>query len=561
MRRPILLTALAALFVLAPIMAAAPAVAQPTDTTNTTQVKTVDADYSLDELRGGGTTQEGAPPSMRFLGQYGSATLRHEPVGFGSSDWEYVGQDTRVQQNVVTLRTIRLGNPDEALTVNVVGWQRGTRTVQTENGTTTEPVAENVTATQVDAQLRRGYDDAEVPLPSSFGENQRVTMWVEEYPNARWTFEHRTIATARSIDINSWGDFLSTLFWEIGVFALPAMLIGGSLGRRHHEKAIVGPQWGLFKWGIAIAIPVALLASFFAFQGAVLATRLPAGMALVFGVLSYALVLEGSGPNNLQKFLFRRQDLEHAKSPRGKDTYDSRYVDHVVKTGLRREADQELVLIRKGLPAYIARLRGSLATLDVSKIQTHKKGKESPYELEIELDPEWDLQDALVHEPPELVRLPLSREVDVPGIGLATLPNPGIVLPLGGGAAAGWFISDAILGIPGFGAVVGAIVGLPFIYRTENGGAESEPAPYHFTQAEASLAFEASEHADAKLLDQYRDIAWSERMKTPLDARDIEQKFDASVTRELTNAELGVDGDLDVDPETTERKGVADDDD
>ena len=50
-------------------------------------------------------------------------------------------------------------------------------------------------------------------------------------------------------------------------------------------------------------------------------------------------------------------------------------------------------------------------------------------------------------------------------------------------------------------------------------------------------------------------------MKTPLDARNIEQKFDASVTRELTNAELGIEDDLDVDPETTERRGVADDDD
>ncbi|OYR79122.1 hypothetical protein DJ72_14335, partial [Halorubrum distributum] len=537
-----------------------PATAQDTASPSNSTVEQSDADYSLDELRGGGTTQEGAPPSMRFLGSYGSATLRHEPVGFGSSDWEYVSGDTRVQQNAVTLKTIRLGDPNEQLTINVVGWQRGTRTVQTENGTTTEPVAENVTATEVSTQLGRGYDQAEVPLPSSFGENQRITMWVEEYPDARWTFEHRTIATARSIDINSWGDFLSTLFWEIGIFALPAMLIGGSLGRRHHEKAIVGPQWGLVKWGIAVGIPVALLASFFAFQGAVLATRLPAGMALVFGVLSYALVLEGSGPSNLQKFLFRRQDLENAKSPRGEDTHDSRYVDHVVKTGLRCEADQELVLIRKGLPAYIARLRGSLATLDVSDIQTHKKGKESPYELEIELDPEWDLQDALVHEPPELVRLPLSREVDVPGIGLTTLPNPGVVLPVGGGATVGWFADEAMLGIPGCGAVLGAIVGLPFIYRTENGGAESEPAPYHFTQAEASLAFEAGEHADAKMLDDYRDIAWRERMRTPLEARDIEQKFDKSVTKELSTAEIGVDDDLDVEPETTERKGVADDD-
>ena len=559
MRRRVLFAALVSVLLLAPIAAAVPAVhAQDSDSTNTT-VETTSDSYTLEELQGGGTTEEGAPPSMRFLGQYGSATVRYEPVGFGSSEWEYLERGTRVQQNEVTLKTIRLGEPDEALTLHVVGWQRGTRTVQTENGTTEEPVATNVTETVVDAQLGYGYDNAEIPLPASFGEDQRVTMWVEEYPEARWTFTHRTIPTAKSIDVNSWGDFLSTLFWEIGIYALPAMLIGGSLGRRHQEKAIVGPQWGLFKWGLAVALPITLLASFFAFQGAVLATRIPAGLALVFGVLAYALVLEGSGPAELDKFLFRRQDLETATSPRGDDTVDSRYVDHVVKTGLRRETDQELVLIRKGLPAFIARLRGSLATLDVSDIQTQKRGKESPYELEIELSPEWELRDALVHNPPELVRLPLSKEVDVPSIGPMTLPNPGVVLPVGGGAVAGWFLAQAALGIPMFGGVVGGLAGLPFIYRVENGGAESEPAPYHFTQAEASLAHEAKEFADAKMLDGYREIAWTERMKTPLDARDIEQKFDSSVTRELSNRELGLDGELE--PETTEREEVADDDD
>ena len=565
MRRRILAGLLVALLVLAPILAAPVAGQNATATATNATVETTDADFSLEQLQGGGTTQEGAPPSMRFLGAYGSATVRHEPVGFGSSDWEYLTRDTRVQQDKVTLRTIRLGEPDERLTLNVVAWQRGTRTVQTENGTTTEPVAENVTATVVNARLGRGYDSAEIPIPSSFGEDQRVTMWVDEYPEARWTFQHRTIATARSIDIDSWGDFLSTLFWEIGVFALPAMLLGGSLGKRHADRAIVGPQWGLAQWGIAVAVPIALLASFFAFQGAVLATRIPAGIALVFGVLSYALVLEGSGPADLQTFLFRRQDLEHATSPRGEDTHDSRYVDHVVKTGLRREADQELVLIRKGLPAFIARLRGSLATLDISDIQTHKKGKESPYELEIELDPEWDLQDALVHKPPELVRLPLTSDVDVPGVGRTELPNPGVVLPVGGGAAAGWVIADAMLGIPGFGAVVGGIVGLPMIYRVENGGAESEPAPYHFTQAEASLAFETERYSDAKLIDDYRDVAWKERMKTPLDALRVSSDFDESQTRRLIHDELGNDYVSEVHgaaaPDSRDTEVTADDDD
>jgi hypothetical protein len=211
--------------------------------------------------------------------------------------------------------------------------------------------------------------------------------------------------------------------------------------------------------------------------------------------------------------------------------------------------------------AYLARLRGSLATLDVSEIQTHKKGNHSPYELEIELDPDWRLQDALVHQPPELVRLPLTDNFDLPGIGPVDLPNPAVVLPIGGGAVAGWFLADTTLGIPGVGMAAGMLVGLPFIYRAENGGAETEPAPYHFTQAEASLAAEGEEYADSKLIDEYREIAWRERLKTPLDARDTVQKFDAAVSRELSDAELGVSDGLEMDPDATEPTEVDADDD
>lgn len=524
------------LIVLVTPLFATAGVAQSTNTTNATAGSS--GEYSLEELRRGGTTTADAPDSMRFLGQYGSATLRYDPVGFGSEEWEYVAPGTRVNLNHVTLRTIRLGDPSEDLTVHVVSWQQGTRTVQTEEGTTSTPVARNVSESVVEVSLGRGYDEAEVPLPASYGETQRITMWVEEYPEARWTFKHRSIATARPISISSWGGFLSTIFWEIGIFAFPAMLIGGGLAKRHHEKAIVGPQWGMTKWLLALAIPISLLASFFAFQGAVVATRLPAAIGLLFGPITYALVLEGSDVG-LDKFLFRRQDLENATSPRGEETHDSRFVDHVVKTGVRREADQELVLIRPGLKAYLARLRGSLATLDVSEIETHKKGKESPYELEIELDPEWRLEDALVHEPPRLTRLPVADTIDIPKLGQMDLPNPAVWFPIGGGAAAGWFIADYALGIPGFGLAVGVIAGIPFIYRIENGGAESEPAPYHFTQAEASLAAESEEYADAKVIDQYREVAWSERMKTPLDALEVSDSFDDNAARRLSAKMIG----------------------
>jgi hypothetical protein len=255
--------------------AAAPSVGQQSDT-NTTTFNTTAADnkYSLSDLQQGGTTQAGAPDSMRFLGQYGSATLRHEPVGLGTDEWEYVDPgNTLVKRNHVTLRTIRLGDPDQNLTVHVVAWNRGTKTVDTQNGTTTQLIATNITERTVNAQLGRGYDNASIPLPRSVEEKQHITMWTEGYPDARWHFEHRSVATTQPISINSWGDFLSAMFWKFGIFALAAMFGAGWLARQYRERAIVGPQWLSLQWGALVALPVLGLSSAWAFQGALIATR------------------------------------------------------------------------------------------------------------------------------------------------------------------------------------------------------------------------------------------------------------------------------------------------
>lgn len=539
MRRGLLVAI--ALVVLLPAMLGLPAAGQ--------QSPAGESEYSLEELREGGRSHAGAPPSMRFLGQYGSATLRHEPVGFGTDEWAYVkpGGETMVQKNEVTLRTIRLGDPDSALTVRVVSWNEGERTIQTENGTRTEPVARNVSEQVIEAEAGRGYDNSTIALPASFEDQQHITMWVEEYPEARWHFTHRSVGTTRPIDISSWGDFLSALFWKIGVWAIPALLIGGALGRRHRERAIVGPQWGLAKWGIALSIPIGLLSTYFAFQGSILATRIPQGIALITGILGYALVLE-AGDMSLEKFLFRRQELESATTPRGEESHDSRFVDHAIKKGVRRERNQELVLIEPGLSAYIGRLRGQVAALDVSDLVTHKKGQDSPFAMEIELDPEFDFRDALIHKPPRISRKPLMSKAELPLVGETEIPNLGVVVPLGAGVGLGWLIADQTLGLPGVGAVVGVIVALPFIHEATDGGAETEPAPYHFTQAEASLSFEAEEYSDSKLLDEYRRIAWTERMKTPLDAKRQSTQFDETVSRELsetTLGDLGIEEDVD----------------
>jgi hypothetical protein len=338
------------------------------------------------------------------------------------------------------------------------------------------------------------------------------------------------------------------------------MLVGWGLAKRHRRRAIVGPQWGAVKWLGAFGIPITLLASVWAFQGATLAVRLPQLIGLLFGPLVYALVLEASD-HQVEQFLFRHQDLQHAKSPRGEDSYDSRYITHIVKRGVRREAAGEIVLIEKGLMPYIARLRGNLAVLDITEVETHKQAR-GPYALEIELDPEHEPYAALLHEPPTVERRALVERVDLPGLGETDLPNPAVIGPLGIGAAAGWFLADATLGLPAVGAVAGFVVALPFIHYIEEGGAEAEPAPYHFTQAEASLAAEGEAYADAKAIDEYRSVAWRERMKTPMEAERVMGEFDETVTQKLNESrigEYGLDSILD-DSDGEATGGTADDD-
>lgn len=498
------------------------------------------AQYPLDELTDGGKTTAGAPTSMRFMGEYGSATLRHEPTGLGSSGWQYVGSSTEVNQNEVSIKTIRLGNPEPELDVHVVTWSRGYQVREDEDGSTTrEPVARNVSERIVTVNLDKGYDNATIPLPTSFDESQRVTLWVDQYPDARWTFSHQSIATSQSIDIDSWGDFLNTLFMKIGIIALPALLLGGGLAKRHQQRAIVGPQWGLAKWGVVIAIPVALFASIFAYEGAQIAVRIPQAIGALFAPVAYALVLEGADPE-LEKFLFRRQELEDATSPRGEQSHDSRFVDHTIKSGLHRAADEELLLVSPGLIPYLARLWGRKATLDITEIETHKRGKQSPYTLEIELDPSEALDEALIHEPPQLVKKQLTESIELgKNQNQVTIPNLSIALPAVALIAGGWFAFQTTLGIPAVGAMLGAVATLPFVYQVENGGAHSKPAPYHFTQAEASLAFETERYADAQTVEQYRDVAWNERMKTPLDALDAADSFDDNSARKLSSRIIG----------------------
>jgi hypothetical protein len=118
----------------------------------------------------------------------------------------------------------------------------------------------------------------------------------------------------------------------------------------------------------------------------------------------------------------------------------------------------------------------------------------------------------------------------------------------------GWKAGAAVANVPTIGAAVGAVVLAVESLEARSGSVEFTPAPRHDVTADASLTILQQEHADAKTLEEYEQIAWDERTKTAVEARDVQSRQDRTVTRRLNEKAVGMDLDVetrrDVEPET-----------
>ncbi|WP_256948854.1 hypothetical protein [Halorubrum ezzemoulense] len=77
-------------------------------------------------------------------------------------------------------------------------------------------------------------------------------------------------------------------------------------------------------------------------------------------------------------------------------------------------------------------------------------------------------------------------------------------------------------------------------YEAVDGTIDFEPAPRHDVTADASLTVLQGEHADAKLLEDYEEIAWSERITTALEAREVDSRRDRTLIRSFLEDEVGL---------------------
>jgi len=279
-----------------------------------------DSEHTLAELEENGKRYENAPSSMRFLGSYGSATIRYTPVSPGQDSWQYLEPGTTVHSNEVALRTVRLAPEseiEESMNVTVVAWQRGTKEISTENGTVTRPAARNVSVYHHQVDLGRGYDLANISLPAHYDESYQITMWVEEYPDARWRFTHESVESTRGLPFPAtWGgywEFTTTnlLIWILAATGFVAIAVPASIRQTGR-----GPNMGLLFWIIVLGLGGAIVGGgAYVWTTSLLAAAPPVVAFLIAGVIG--IVMLETMEYGVYRVALIRLFTEETENPRG----------------------------------------------------------------------------------------------------------------------------------------------------------------------------------------------------------------------------------------------------
>jgi hypothetical protein len=314
-------------------------------------------EYSLGELQESGKRYEDAPASMRFLGSYGSATVRHTPVSPGEDGWQYLEPGTTIHSNEVTLRTVRLAPEDEldeSLNVTVVAWQKGTKEISTENGTVTRDTATNVSVYHHQVTLGRGYDLANISLPAHYDESYQITMWVEENPDARWRFTHESVESTKGLPFPAtWGGYwqfttTNLLIWILAATGFVAIAVPASIRRTGR-----GPNMGLLFWTIVLGLGGALIGGgAYVWTTSLLAAAPPVVAFLLAGVIG--IVMLETMEYGVYRVALMRLFTEGTNNPRGDLARAAEGGEFELVTLAQTEEGPKA--IRDGIRPWIARL-------------------------------------------------------------------------------------------------------------------------------------------------------------------------------------------------------------
>lgn len=554
-----------------PALAAVAPPGDPNPQTNGSEISSA-GPFDIGDLRNGGRQPAAAPPSVRYVGDTeidGAIAVRYRPADPLSNDPVYLEGGQTLNTDQIELYSTVFGDSTGDYELVIVYWQPESR--QTENRTAVD-VAANQEVQRATVTIEDGYASAPVALNSHYDSNVQATMWLEQDGQAvdgtRWRFEHASAPASQQVQIETQADAWWYSFRTAILPGIASIIIGLSGAKATLRLAGKGPGYSLTAWGIASAILVTSVLGGLYYEVATVVANLDVLMGLSLLPIAYGGGLRMSPPT--ERIAFVRKELTEAVSLRrgerdkeqepvadggkatpsvtdaveiGEDGYfDELYEQLAIKTTIRAP-DGGRMVPKKGIRPFFARLFAKAAQLDLSQLRTRVR-VEGDATQKVYVDPDED--NAVRHRPARLRRrMPVWHRLPEPAdgerlsavtrglYGLLTVVALG--LPL-----IGWRAGEMVANVPTVGAFVGLVLLAVESYEAVDGAISFEPAPRHDVTADASLTVMQSEHADAKLLEDYEEIAWSERLSTALEAREIDSRRDSTMIRTFLEDEIGV---------------------
>ncbi|WP_256403248.1 hypothetical protein [Halorubrum salinum] len=535
--------------------------------------------FEISELRTGGNQPAAAPPAVRYVGgnpPTGAMALRYTPAGPLENERVHLERGQTLNTDEIELYSTVFGEETtgeyEAV---IVFWEPSTQTV---NGTTVEYAADQEVQ-RVTVDVESGYATAPIALNSHYNESVEATMWLERggevVDGARWRFTHASAPASQQVEIETQADAWWYVFRTAILPGVASIVIGLSAARGTLKRAGRGPGYSLGTYGILTGVGVLLALAGLYYELAVVVEHVDILFGLSLLPIAYGGGLRMREPT--ENIAFERKELTDALSlrrgetdkepdpdavPDGGETspsptdrvtldedgyHDELYEDLSLLKTIRAPDGSGRLLPKKGFRPFFARLFSNAAKLDLSDLRTRVRVRGSASQ-KVYVDP--DEERAVEHRPARLRRrMPVWHRLPEPAegeslspvtrglYGLLTVTT--LALPL-----IGWQAGAAAANTPVVGAVVGTMLLAVESYEAVDGSISFTPAPRHDITADASLTVMQSEHADAKTIDELEEVAWSERSRTALEAREVERRRNKTLVQRLSEGEVGMNLDI-----------------
>ncbi|WP_436924929.1 hypothetical protein [Halosimplex amylolyticum] len=545
------------------------------------------SNYTLAELSERGQQIEGgsADPSRRWLGERGNVFVSYEQTNLVKEmasqrpEWavdKVVEPDKTVDTKEVRMHFNRLRGADvKKIHVTVVAWKTETKTVNGTDGTPRDveyPTAIRRQTTEV--RLSGPVKTAEIDLTDT-EEPQTITMYIQEYPGARWVFPHDPVALSDSVPFGtSWGSYLSWFFGRFFIIAALGVPIAIAGAYKTLDYTYTGPGKGVMWWVIAGGL-ASYLSLYFSHRSiALMLTSAPWIMGLFIVVVAYIATLELADPT--ETGLFEGIITTDATNPMGDDIPDiaderGDTIDYV------DDGDGTIKLVKPSLGYFGTLLAGAEAPeLDTADLKTRVKyhgsaaGDEKFYadvsdtddgEKPVLVEVEWP---ALEFGPSGLKQRVESDE----GVEVLDEWDKDRLVRTGLFGALAGALGNVLIGGVGWALLAFTVGAYLSTVRRVDGSASFDPAPVHSTAAKARAVTERQELTIASTFSELQETIANADSDTAEKAVDIAEahisQFRDQIDRLLGGEDSGGlpesgtnDVDTDINPQAG--PGVSDD--